>query len=65
MALSSSGASACEQRAVGGTEGILQRLVVIGALKGETVEKLASGEQLAFDGAEVGVVADLLLEVGQ
>lgn len=41
--------SACEQRVVGGTEGILQRLVVIGGLGGRTIEKLASGEQLAGD----------------
>ncbi len=57
--------SACEQRVVGGTEGILQRLVVIGGLRGgRTIEKLASGEQLAFDGTEVGFVADLLPKVG-
>ncbi len=57
--------SACAQRVVGGTEGILQRLVVIGGLRGgRTIEKLASGEQLAFDGTEVGFVADLLPKVG-
>lgn len=47
-----------------GAEDVLQRLVVIKAAKGVAVEKLAPGEQLAVDRAEIRFVADFLPEFG-